>query len=191
MATDMQPFLSVVSSTAKHTPSETRERNESRPPSSFADRSITCWQELSLAESPASHRSLRDPNMPRALTHQRIPLKPSTNSQLDKITGSVANTRQEEISDTSDSNQTQEADSDSGQMSRQPRSTKRPPNRPPCRRRNCLLPEWPRRFRWKNRRQVKHPLPPMEQGNPRMRQSERCRRPQLPTSIVPILNLMR
>lgn len=116
MATDMQPFLSVVSSTAKHTPSETRERNESRPPSSFADRfDNVLGRTEPRRESGQPSIAARPKHAARPHTSTHSTLNPSTNSQLDKVTGSVANTRQEEISNTSVSNQTQEADSDSGQ----------------------------------------------------------------------------
>ena len=116
MATDMQPFLSAVSSAAKHTPSETRERNESRPPSSFADRinNVLGRAEPRRESGPPSIVA-RPKHAARPHTSTHSTPNPSTNSQPDKVMGSAANTRQEEISNKSDSNQTQEEDSDNGQ----------------------------------------------------------------------------
>lgn len=116
MANDMQPFLKTVSSAAKQTPSEMRDRNASVPPSSFADRFDTV---LGRAESrrvsgqPPMAARPKDAARSHTPTHSAI--NAPTHLQTDKLSETAADARQEWASNKTEPNRTQNEDSDSGQ----------------------------------------------------------------------------
>ncbi|MEP7152394.1 MAG: flagellar hook-length control protein FliK [Nitrospira sp.] len=116
MATDMQPFLKTVSSAAKQTPSEMRDRNASVAPSSFADRFDTL---LGRAESRRVSGQPSVAARPKSAAPSHTPahsaINSPTHSPTDKLSGTAANARQEGVSNKSEPNRTQKEDSDSGQ----------------------------------------------------------------------------
>ncbi len=115
MATNMQPFLNVVSSAARQIPSEVRARNESMPRSSFPDRFDNVLGKAEARRGSAQPSiAARSKHAERRHTSTPAPTHSPTRSSGDTLSGPPADARQEKISSKSDSNQSQEV-SDNGQ----------------------------------------------------------------------------